>query len=83
MLQNKSENGCQTKLCELTDTHPVYVYKARFLTAVCTNGHYTILTVPLQDTQIVIATYLFQNPVTFFFIIWPSICSTRVMYLRV
>ena len=35
-------------------------YTAGFLTAVCTNCHSAILTVPLQDTQTVIATYLFQ-----------------------
>ena len=43
-----------------------HLCKARFLTAVCTKSHLAIRTVPLQDTQIVIATYLFQNPVTCF-----------------
>ena len=41
-------------------------HTAGFLTAVCTNCHSAILTVPLQDTQTVTATCLFQIHVTCF-----------------
>jgi hypothetical protein len=59
--KNKSEIRCQSYMNWQT-----HLYKSRFLTAVCTNCNWAILTVSLQDTQTVIATYLFQIPVTCF-----------------
>ena len=40
-----------SSVCKLTDTYPLHVYKVTFLTAVCTNCHWAILTAPFQDTD--------------------------------